>query len=66
MKMNKINEENVTLTKSNAKYGIVVMEKRRLAATLETPHIEAPTRDSIMPTDLSLMYIERLGFLYRL
>jgi hypothetical protein len=62
MKMNKINEENITLTKSNAKYGIVVIEKSRFAATLETPHIEAPARDSIMPTELSLMHPEALRF----
>jgi hypothetical protein len=62
MKMNKISEEKITLTKSNTVYGIVVIEKRRLAATLETPHIEAPTSDSSIPTDLSFMLIRSLKY----
>ena len=60
IKINKINEENNTLTKSNTVYGIVVNEKRRLAATLETPHMEAPARDSIIPIDLSFMCLKGL------
>jgi hypothetical protein len=59
--MYKINDEKITLTKSNTVYGIVVIENRRLAATLETPHMEAPTRDSIIPIDLSFIYLKGLG-----
>jgi len=55
IKMNKIREENITLTNNNTAYGIAVMVKSRFTTTLETPHMEAPTRDSIKPIDLSLI-----------
>jgi hypothetical protein len=55
MKTNNINDDRRSLKNSRTIYGIVVIENSELMATLDAPHIVAPTRDCDIPRDFSFI-----------